>query len=662
MGLRSTLSKYLAPEGYKLEREESAVRKQEADRRATLPPGIERLVQRHDALPKPYDPLTLRDYSDNPVAQAYIDTMVQDAATADWHLEARDETVRVSDSEIADAEERVKTLHPELSFRDIKEFLGRDLLELGDATLVKHFATDGELAEAVPVDSSRLYKQIDDHGFTEGYIQTSFEAISKEVEFELEEIVWMSWAQGGRENHFYGYGPTEKAAPIIELLDELSDKELKDLKEGAPPGIVGARDSADNPIPPEEFDRVDKQWELKEGQRHRHIISRGDWEFTPLSPGYQELQVLERSKFWIHSMGGVYKVNAPYAGFDFQEGNKAQNASQAEAFRQRGFRVMLRYLEQALNRQLMPDIDDRLRFRHEEARTIEERKSQAELMETQASAGKSLVDAGLDVSFRDGELDVDDGEMESGSDEGDGGGFFGESGGIQFNAREVGKGAGDLSMEKAVELDEWCLKAHREQVQPDSVDDIEKRSWSGDQSVPEFVKDAIREAIDRGAIFDQFESLPGQVRDRVEAIFEENLTQPQGWSLESLTDDLSDAFPGVDRDNLETVARTESGAVLNRSREIGYEDRDRAGEFKYKWTGPSDSRETDACAFMKRGSSAVDDAPRQFEGTENTPLSMPDLKKLEREAAQFYFPNLSFRDDHVLHPNERHTFRRVVDV
>jgi hypothetical protein len=214
-----------------------------------------------------------------------------------------------------------------------------------------------------------MYKMVDKHGFTDGYAQASFTAFDVAIEFDIEEVVWFTWSQGGRDTYQYGYGPVEKGKPIIELLDELSKKELKDLKEGAPPGVLSAREDADNPVPPEEFDRVDEQWDLKEGERHRHIVSRGDWEYVPLSPGYKELQLLERSKFWIHSLGGVFKVNAPYAGFDFQEGNRAQNESQAEAFRQRGFRVMLRYLEESLNKQLLwSDINEDLQFTFEEAR------------------------------------------------------------------------------------------------------------------------------------------------------------------------------------------------------------------------------------------------------------------------------------------------------
>jgi len=661
MGFRKWVAKALAPPGVSLEREGRAVRKQETDRRATLPPQILRLIKRHDALPKPYDPLTLRDLSDNPIAQAYIDTMAQDTATAEWTLGPKNESVTVSDGELDDARERVMNLHPEMSFRDLREFFARDMLELGDGVLVKHFDTNGELAEAVPLDSSRVFKKIDEHGFLEGYLQTSFSERTVEVEYDSNELVWSSWAPGGRENFFYGYGPTEKGEPIIDLLDELADKELKDLKEGAPPGIVHAQDSVDNPIPPEEFKRVDSQWELREGQRHRHIVSRGGWDFTALTPGYQELQLLERSKFWVHSLGAVFKVNAPYAGFDFQEGNKAQNVAQAEAYRQRGFRVLLRYIEQAFNHQLLPDIDDRLKFTFEIARTVEEQKQSAELIEAQANAGSAMVGAGRPVTFRDGALVVEEGEMEE--NQSDSSDLFGEAGGVQFGVTT--KSVSELPFEDALELDEHLYRAHEEQIQPEKLSDIEKRTWTEDESVPEFVKDAIHEAIEDGAVFSQFESVPGEVRDRLEGLLEEKLTQPQGWSLDSIVNDMEEMFPGVSTDALETVARTETGAVMNTAREKGYEDRDRAATMKFKWSGGIDSRTTDACKWLIGGEGLAGDGP-SFSGTDpkhgGTPLSMPDLKRVEREAVQYFFPDLTFRDDHIPHPNCRKTFTRVVEV
>jgi len=658
MGLRGRLSKLIAPSDGATEsrsRANDPLKKQEAERRAELDPRLRRTIDTYDLLPKPYDPKTLRDFAENPIAQAYIDTLAQDAATADWSLEPRDETVTVSQREIEDGVRTIKSLHPEMSFRDLREFASRDLLELGDATWVKHFTSSGELAEAVPVNAARLYRKVDDHGFTEGYAQASFANFDVDVEYDLNEVVWFTWAQGGRNTYQYGYGPVEKGKPIIELLDELSKKELKDLKQGAPPGILSAREDADNPVPPEEFDRVDEQWELREGERHRSIVSRGDWEYVPLSPGYDDLQLLQRSKFWIHSLGGVFKVNAPYAGFDFQEGNQAQNESQAEAFRQRGFRVMLRYLRASLNKQLVwPHINEDLQFVFEEARTNEERKEVAELRQAQATAGQKLADAGLSVSFSDGRLQVEDGEMEAGSEAGgdDGGGMFSaDDSGVE---REGDAGDGDyLSLQKTIEMDEWLMQAYEEQIQPRTASDIEKRSWSGDESVPEFVREKVSEVIDGGAIFDQFDSLPGDVRDTVEGLFEENLTQPQGWSLDSLVSDFKDVFPGVDTDQIETVCRTESASVLNAAREEGYQERPDSARFTFYWQGVSDSRQTDFCKAIKK-------ATNPQHGGE--PVKLVELKRRAEELHREHFPSLSFRGIEAAHPNCRHTFVRSVNV
>lgn len=654
MGIRESLAKLLAPAGTEVhEREEKAVRKQEADRRAQLDPQLQRLVQNYNLLPKPYDAKELRDFAENPIAQAYVDTLAQDAATADWALEPRDEDAVLSDSEVDEGERLLKDLHPEMSFRDLREFAARDLLELGDATWVKHFDTSGELAEAIPVNSTQMYKMVDDHGFTDGYAQTSMTRYDVAVEFDIDEVVWFSWSQGGRNTYQYGYSPTEKGKPVIEILDELSTKELNDLKEGAPPGIVSAREDADNPVPPEEFDRVDDQWDLKEGQRHRHIVSRGDWDYVPLTPGYEDLQLLGRSKHWIQVLGSVFKVNSAYAGFDIENVNRATHESEAEAFRQRGFRVMLRYLEEAINKQLIwPHITEDLQFVFEEARTMEERKQVAELRDAQAKAGKNLADAGLNVNFSDGRLQVEDGEMEPGSDEAGGGGFFGsEEAGMEMSVRT--KKDDKLSMEKTVEFDEWVSKAFQEQIQPETLDEIEKRSWTGDEDVPEFVKERISDVIDDGAIFENFESIPGDVRETLEDIFEDNLTQPQGWSLRSMVSDLEEVFPGVDKDSLETVARTESSAVLNKAREEAYRERPGAARFKFYWQGPDDSRTTELCDALKELTN-----PQQ--GGE--PLSLMRLKREANKLHRQHFPSLDFRGLEALHPNERHTFVRSVDV
>jgi len=192
---------------------------------------------------------------------------------------------------------------------------------------------------------------------------------------------------------------------------------------------------------------------------------------------------------------------------------------------------------------------------------------------------------------------------------------------------------------------------------PESVEKVEGEVWTSDDSVPDYVRESISEAIDGGAVFDRIESVEQEVgerfhdiREQIEDLLEENLTQPQGWSLESVRDDLRDSFPNMSEGQAETVARSETASVLNTAREEGYEDRDDSHEYFYKWVGPDDSRTTDACERLK----ALTNPDHG-----GTPVGMEDLKRLERKIANEEFPELEWRE-HMLHINERHTFRRVL--
>lgn len=775
------------------QRKRSGQRKQEVDRKTGLPPDLGRAVDRENGVMKPYDPSFLQDIANHPVAQAYIDTMAQDAATAPWSMVARDERMEVPEETLADAERVLEDLHPENSFRDLREIAARNTLTLGDGAWVLHFyAGSDEVAEAVPVDTKRLYKVVDEHGLTEGYIEVSNRKREIVNTYELEEVVWFEWAS--RPGGIYGQGPVQKGVDTLEVLEELSDKELKDLQEGMPPGIVSVKEDEDTPMAVDAYENVKQNWDLKEGERHRAIVSMGNWDFTPLSPGYQELQFLERNKFWIQALGAVFKVNAPYAGFDFQEGNKAQNQAQADAYAQRGFRVLLRQMQEAINRQIVwPHISEDIQFEFETEQTAEQRQQQAQFLQSLGDAAEQWDNLGRTVTYRDGTIEVEDGEVEAPEDEGGGGGLFGsmdagsrrdvleatvkqpeddpcwdgyvmvgtkidengnevpncvpedsaeaqeasapsgqaakavdlaapagqeaiadadlaawhafredvarlggqienqETGAtfpesdvppsptvvvhgleaavveallgrydaLQYRSRprddqqrskaSAGKG---LTKEQVQKQEELLLEAHRTQIQPESIEAIEKRVWSGDGAVPEYVKEGISSAINQAnAVFDSIQSVPQQAQEKLEGILEENLTQDQGWSLDSIVDDMQDAFPGVEKDDLETVARTETTSVLNEAREQGYEDFEGSGDDRFYWQGPSDARTTEACEELKERTNP------QFGGD---PLSMADLKRAEKEVHEKHFPHLSEFRKHTIHPNCRHTFVRQV--
>ena len=861
----------------------SPVEKQSVDRRATDFSSFENSIQDAGAKPKPYDPIFLRDIGSYAIVQAYIDTLSQDAASASWKLSPRDENSDVDEGAIAEAERRVRNLHPELPFRDVIEQTARMTLRMGDGTWVKHYYENSDdLAEILVVDSATMFKRVDDHGITEGYVQASRRQSDVVAEFDPSEVVWFSWSLP--EDRHYGEGPVEKTEDEIELLEELQQKERLDLIAGSPPGVVSP-DFTDEfgTVPDEDWDTFVEGMMLDEGERHRVGYSKIPIDFTQLNSSYQELQILERSKYWVTVLGSVFKVNPSYAGFDFENTNRATDESQQEAYAQRGFRVLLRQLEEAINHGLIwEDISENIRFDFEREQTIDEKKSRAELIETQANAASTMSgvlaagdDAGDEdpaVHFRDGQIFVDDGVIEPADDGGgDMGGFFasldksvppsddlvaknipqeaideiGEdafvppkgmydavqtgleaieehgrdeaSGGTAdaitrarqivrhyeddepltgtnddgvpyvreinaFFARHraqgnhefdddeydqhyedpgwladklwggdagaswsedlveriesivsssadtpVGKVEADdlvfdteaeaervaellgiegshthddgetympgpshdvledaveaatggdsgnsnnadvddddrdtlvLSDDQLAEYDRHILEAHKTQIQPESVDDIEKRAWERDEDVPEYVLEGIRNAIDRGAIFENFETVPGTLRETLEDVLRDSLTQPNGWSLDSIVDRLADAFPGVDTDSLETVARTETTSILNRSREVGYENREDADEFRYYWNGPGDTRTTDLCEDLKIATGQASGTPEtDFSEVPGGPVDMSTLVRLEREASEEHFPDLQFRR-HVPHINCRHTFVR----
>lgn len=710
---------------------DAVVEKQSVDRRAQAFASLEQSVVDRGGMRKPYDPLFLRDISANAVVQAYIDTLAQDVASAGWKLKPRDEDANVSDNQIAEWERELRNLHPELPFRDVLEETARILLELGDATWVKHYyegTTD--LAEFVVVDSSTMFKRVDDFGITEGYLQASRRNRDVANEFDTDDVVWFSWSL--RPDRHYGQGPLEKAQNEVELLEELAEKERLDLIAGSNPGVISPdyQDEFGGTVPDEDWDNFVEQMQLDEGERHRVGYSKIPVDFEPITANYQELQVLERSRYWVTVLGSVFKVNPSYAGFDFENVNRATDESQQEAYAQRGFRVTLRQLEESLNRGLVwEEFSDDVRFEFEREQTVQEKEHRASLIREQAEAGQEMAEALADesadgeapaVHFRDGELVVDDGKITPSEDDGgddglffsvsksidaddlvfdteaeaervaellglegihptpDGDGFMpGEShealedrlaeladDDVEAGGDSGNRNSGDGDVVAQLSDDDWAeyerhlIDAHKSQIQPESLEDIEKRAWRRDDAVPEYVREGVRNAIDRGAIFDRFETVPGTLRETVEDILRDSLTQPQGWSLDSIVDRMGDAFPGIDTDDLETVARTETTSVLNEAREIGYESREDADRFRYYWQGSVDSRTTQLCEDLMIATGVESGTPETpFDEVPGESVDMKTLVRLERQASDYHFPDLQFRR-HVPHINCRKTFVR----
>lgn len=123
----------------------------------------------------------------------------------------------------------------------------------------------------------------------------------------------------------------------------------------------------------------------------------------------------------------------------------------------------------------------------------------------------------------------------------------------------------------------------------------EEPFYDDDEEVPEFVQSTIKASIEAGTVSPEFDEI--EDAKAVEELFEEKLTQSQGWSLQSLKRDITNKF-NVSAGYATTVIYDQLTNVLNKAREIGYSAQDDTME-QFHWVGPDDEATTDCCNWIK---------------------------------------------------------------
>lgn len=221
-----------------------------------------------------------------------------------------------------------------------------------------------------------------------------------------------------------------------------------------------------------------------------------------------------------------------------------------------------------------------------------------------------------------------------------------------------------MSLNKALEKNEMSLDeldnalhlAHKNVVQwePAEGEDLSKapNMWRGDDNVPDFVKELISFVLDtRDVIWDDVKGLPHDAGLRIKEILEENLTQPQGWSIDSLTEDFEEELR-IEEDKARDIARQESGAVLNTTREVSYEATEADDEFVFYWSGADDSRTTEMCEEIKSEIESRGGA-----------VPMDELKSiLDTVSRKYEYGTPERVDDWIPHWKCRHTLVRDVQL
>jgi hypothetical protein len=143
----------------------------------------------------------------------------------------------------------------------------------------------------------------------------------------------------------------------------------------------------------------------------------------------------------------------------------------------------------------------------------------------------------------------------------------------------------------------------------------------------------------------EFQRLAPQEAEEVERLIIKAMMDPDGWSVDRIIDKLRKkmGLPMSEDWELRRIVRTETARIANKAHEIEVVERDPPSA-KYIWAGPHDRRTSGVCRRIK-----------EVQPPEGLPLM--ELKELVHRSAREL--GMEPVGDWVLHPNERHTFRRV---
>lgn len=234
-----------------------------------------------------------------------------------------------------------------------------------------------------------------------------------------------------------------------------------------------------------------------------------------------------------------------------------------------------------------------------------------------------------------------DGGGAPGGAPGGGGGTLGGGGGLDTSALQA--------EERALEHVERKLRAGM------PVTDVDMKGapvYATRNDVPPNVQNRIESALE-----DHDFSVATTIdTPTLQDVFRKSLTQPQGWSIDSIATNLRKATDGVDRDTARTTAQTEATAILNeaRAKAVRELEQETGVDVLHYWDGPDDEDTTDMCTWLKEQTNP------EYGGD---PVSMDELEQLQRTAIEKYGDGQPYAGSvrsHVLHPNERHTHRSIL--
>lgn len=392
-------------EGFNLDENESetdayAVNKKSYDvDRKQMPSDVSDFVSGRSGVRRwSTDPNTLKDYGDEPLVRVVIDVIAKAVAGQDYHVKDLD-TDEVSE----EAKQEVNRLHRQDSFREVREKIGREIGNTGNAFIIKQYSGDTVENILVPP-SETMFIVTNDKGYVDGYVQKRG---TKQPEvFDADEVIHIPW--GSAAGKYYGVSPVENAKETIETISELYEKEIIDLREGEQSGLVSIQDTR---MTGKDIREFGQELNSNEGERHKVSVVDGNVEYVDFSSNYSDMEILDRYRFHLRALASAYRVSPTFIGFDIGEGGIGQGRAREEdrENQKQAVNIIVNQIQDKLNRDLMPDLLDG-NYKIEFDTKDKDDETDVSYYKQLGDAINSLSEAGVELSIEDDAIVVADGQ------------------------------------------------------------------------------------------------------------------------------------------------------------------------------------------------------------------------------------------------------------
>ena len=360
-------------------------------RRGTVPEHIESPIK---GRPRSYNPLSLRQLAESGVVQSNMAAILGDLENVPWSVVPTDEEASVSSGVIDEAEQALRDPNPNPeSFDDINAMLARDLLGVGNCVAVTNLQVEGRRAEVVPLDPNTFTADWDTHRILQGFYQypRAEQRWGDPEQLDRDIVLWGVFQPTQTRAGIYGYSPVEMVSRMINIMGGLVDKEVRELEEGMPSGLITL---IGDEWSDRDYDEFEVYWEEQvKGEQMKHPYTRGEADFVPFNMTYEELQVLDRQQWYAKLVASAFRTPISETGLAIgEEMTRATDVSQRQKYKQRALGAIINNLEQLWTTQYLHRwFSEDIKLQFDPGRDLMEKREIAETNKTRLQNGTVTI-------------------------------------------------------------------------------------------------------------------------------------------------------------------------------------------------------------------------------------------------------------------------------